>query len=111
MPLPTATPLQYLTMTILEDGERSGQQVREQLERDGEPKTLGAFYAFMSRLEDLSLVEGRYEQRSGQGYSYKERIYRITAQGKKAVDDYDDYFARRAAAKAKPRFSGIPLKP
>jgi len=92
MPLPELTHLQFLVLTILMDGERSGREVREKLAEAGERKSGPAFYQFMARLEDAGFVEGWYDQKVVDGQSIKERRYRITGQGIRAWEDVRDFY-------------------
>ncbi|HEX8201192.1 MAG TPA: hypothetical protein VF590_11945 [Isosphaeraceae bacterium] len=96
MPLPELTHLQFLVLTILMDGERSGREVREKLVEAGEQKSGPAFYQFMARLEDGGFVEGWYEQKVIDGQIIKERRYRLTGQGAKAREHVRDFYLAHA---------------
>jgi DNA-binding PadR family transcriptional regulator len=96
MPLPELTHLQFLVLSILLDGERSGREVRERLTEAGETKSGPAFYQFMARLEDAGFVEGWYDQKVIDGQSIKERRYRIIGNGTKAWEDVRDFYLAHA---------------
>lgn len=82
--IPAITHLQFLVLTSLLEGEQSGRFVRDTLKELGEPKSRPAFYQIMARLEDASLVSGRYDQKVIDGNPVRVRKYRITTSGVKA---------------------------
>jgi DNA-binding PadR family transcriptional regulator len=95
MPLPKITHLQFLVLTVLMDGgEVTGQALRDGLARAGERKSGPGFYQFMARLEDGGFVEGWYDQKVIDGQVIKERCYRITGEGERAVDEARAFYAR-----------------
>jgi hypothetical protein len=95
MPIPDVTRLQFLVLAALLDGELTGKRLRERLADEGERKSLAAFYMFMSRLEDVKLVKGRYETKSIDGVTIKERVYELTGGGIAAVDDFRAFVLSR----------------
>ncbi len=92
MPLPELTHLQFLVLSILLDGERSGREVRERSAEHDKRKSGPAFYQFMARLEDAGFVEGWYDQKVVDGQSIKERRYKITGGGLRAWEDVRDFY-------------------
>jgi DNA-binding PadR family transcriptional regulator len=98
MPIPPATHLQFLILSILIDGEQSGQFVRDQLAKHKVHKTGPAFYQMMARLEDADFVKGWYEKQVIEGQPIKERHYKITGAGVKAWERTRDFFADALAA-------------
>jgi DNA-binding PadR family transcriptional regulator len=98
MPLPELTHLQFLVLSILLDGERSGREVRERLKEAGESKSGPAFYQFMARLEDAGFVEGWYDQKVVDGQSIKERRYKITGGGLRAWEEVRDFYLAQVSA-------------
>jgi DNA-binding PadR family transcriptional regulator len=94
--IPELTHLQFLVLTVLLDGERSGRQVREKLAEAGENKSGPAFYQLMARLEDAKLVAGWYDQKVVEGQIIKERRYRIEAAGASAWDQQQKFYAELA---------------
>src|SRR3954451_19839409 len=95
MPLPELTHLQFLVLSTLLDGERSGREVRERLAEAGERKSGPAFYQFMARLEDAGFVEGWYDQKVVDGQIIKERRYRVTGAGSEAFQDTRGFYLAR----------------
>jgi DNA-binding PadR family transcriptional regulator len=78
MPIADLTDLQFLVLEIIGPSKRPGREVREAMEAQGVRKGLAAFYQLMSRLEDSEFVEGSYEVREVDGYTVKERIYKLS---------------------------------
>ena len=93
MPLPDITHLQFLLIAALLDGERSGRDLRELLEREGHRKSGPAFYQLMARLEDAKLVTGAYKQKVVEGQIIKERFYTVTGAGQAAYAAVRDFYA------------------
>jgi DNA-binding PadR family transcriptional regulator len=96
MPIPEITPLQFLVLSALIDGEQAGRLIREKLADHGHKKTAPAFYQFMARLEDGGLVEGRYQKKIVEGQIIKERIYTATAHGVRAFEEFRDFVRAHA---------------
>jgi DNA-binding PadR family transcriptional regulator len=94
MPVPEITHLQSLVLAILVDGEMSGKAIREKMAEAGEPKGGPAFYQFMSRLEEASLVKGWYDQKIIDGQIIKERRYKITSSGSKALREAHEFYIK-----------------
>lgn len=92
MSLPTH--LQMVVLGELADGERSGIELRQRLSDEGFRKSSPAFYQLMARLEDANWVEGWYEKKDIDGQVIRERRYRITGNGRLAVNDYAAFAAR-----------------
>jgi DNA-binding PadR family transcriptional regulator len=93
MPLPDITHLQFLLLTALLDGERSGRELRGLLEQERHRKSAPAFYQLMARMEDAKLVKGRYDQKVVEGQIIKERVYEITASGVAAAEAVREFYA------------------
>ncbi len=92
MPIPGATHLQFLVLSVLMDGERSGREIRAKLDEQGQKKSGPAFYQFMARLEEARLVVGRYEQKVVDGQIIKERRYELTGDGLRAWEEVRDFY-------------------
>ena len=92
--LPPVTHLQYLVLDALDGRERAGRDLRALLAAHAVKNSAPAFYQMMGRLEDAGLVEGRYDQRVVAGQHLKERSYRITRAGMRAVADTRAFYAR-----------------
>jgi DNA-binding PadR family transcriptional regulator len=56
--LPPLTPLQFLVLATLRDGERAGRDIRDTLARHDAKRSAAAFYQTMARLERAQLIEG-----------------------------------------------------
>jgi DNA-binding PadR family transcriptional regulator len=100
--LPDTTHLQFLVLEALTDAERVGRELRALLVSHGVRNSAPAFYQMMGRLEDAGLVEGWYDQRVVGGQHLKERRYRLTKAGARAVAETRNFYldhlmARRAA--------------
>lgn len=83
--LPDLTHLQFLILTALLDGEKSGEAIREAMKKGGVKKEGAAFYALMARLEDAGFVSGSYRPKVIDGQTFKERFYEVTAKGVRAA--------------------------
>jgi len=81
MKVPEITHLQFRVMGTLMNGEASGKHVRNELKRQGVPKSGPSFYQLMARLEDSGFVSGRYDQKVIDGQIIKERRYKLCGKG------------------------------
>jgi DNA-binding PadR family transcriptional regulator len=106
MPLPDITHLQFLLLTALLEGERSGRELRECLAKEGQRKSAPAFYQVMARLEDARFVEGWYEQKLIDGQAFKERRYKLTGPGLRAWEEVRDFYLRQAERHPRPGLAG-----
>ena len=95
MPLPIPH-LQFLILSELVNGEAAGHELRAMLDEEGQRKTGPAFYQLMARLEDAKLVKGKYRNTDVDGQIVRERRYEITGGGRRAVQAYLEFAARRA---------------
>lgn len=102
MPIPDLTHLQFLILSVLMGSEASGREIRAELAKQGQTKSLAAFYQLMSRMEEAELVEGWYETRVIDGQTVKERNYRILGHGVDCWNRTNDFYAE-AALLAGPR--------
>ncbi len=99
--LPTITHLQFLMLEALSDAELAGRDLRELLAGFGVRNSAPAFYQMMARLEAADLVAGWYDQKLVGGQNVKERRYRLTQDGQRAVDATRSFYvARLASARA-----------
>src|SRR5262245_31477815 len=96
--LPVITHLQFLVLDALAGDDHAGRTLRERLGAYGVRNSGPAFYQMMSRLEEAGFVEGWYEQTVVEGQNLKERRYRITKDGKRALDETRNFYLHRAAA-------------
>ena len=96
--LPPVTHLQYLVLDALDGRERSGRDLRALLVAHRVKNSAPAFYQMMGRLEDAGLVEGRYDHRVVAGQHLKERSYRLTRAGIRAISDTRAFYARPVAS-------------
>ena len=96
--LPAITHLQFLVLEGLLEQEQSGRDLRHLLSSFGVRNSAPAFYQMMGRLEEAALVEGWYEQKLVGGQNVKERRYRVTRLGTRAVQDTRAFYVERAAA-------------
>ena len=103
--LPPLTHLQFLILSTLTDGDRSGRDVRAALETFGAARTAAAFYQLMARLEGAGLVEGWYEQVVVGDQSVTERRYTLKPTGRKLVDENRRFYTSAAATTLKKQWS------
>jgi DNA-binding PadR family transcriptional regulator len=83
--LPELSHLQVLVLECLGTQKRSGRELRQLLAENKIKKSGPAFYQLMARLEEARFVEGEYSQKVVEGQIIKERHYRVTGQGEKAM--------------------------
>jgi|RhiMethySRZTD1v2_1073278.scaffolds.fasta_scaffold08485_4 DNA-binding PadR family transcriptional regulator len=93
--LPLITHLQFLVLEALSIDEQAGRQLRSLLSSVGVRNSGPAFYQMMARLEEAGLVEGWYEQTIIAGQNLKERRYRLTRAGLRAVSDTRAFYLER----------------
>jgi DNA-binding PadR family transcriptional regulator len=99
MRLPEITHLQFLVLEALGSGDEPGRALRALLVAHGVRSSGPAFYQMMSRLEDAGFVEGEYTQRVVAGQNLKERQYRLTRAGARAVEATRSFYLNRATAR------------
>ena len=87
MSLPPITHLQFLLLSLLSGFENSGRELRLELERNGVKKSAPAFYQLMARLETQGLAEGWYVPIEVGDQMVRERLYRLTGLGEKAISE------------------------
>src|SRR5688572_25956137 len=92
MKLPDLSSLQFVVLGALLQGERSGQEIRDELAKQKLEKSGPAFYQAMSRLEDAKFVKGRYEEKMIGGQRIKERRYELTGSGERAWNQTRDFY-------------------
>jgi DNA-binding PadR family transcriptional regulator len=73
----------------------SGRELRQRLAKQGARKTGPAFYQLMARLEEARFVQGEYAQKIVEGQIIKERTYRMTAEGEKALRRTLSFYSQR----------------
>ena len=96
--LPDITHLQFLVLEALSGDEQAGRDLRRHLASYGLRKSAPAFYQMMGRLEDAVLVEGWYDQKVVAGQHIKERRYRVTKAGARALAETRAFYLDRPAA-------------
>jgi DNA-binding PadR family transcriptional regulator len=94
--LPAVTHLQVLVLEAVKDGDAIGRDLRDTLAAHGVRSSAPAFYQMMGRLEEAGLVEGWYEQKLVAGQNIKERRYRITRRGRRALDETRAFYLSRS---------------
>jgi len=93
--LPGITHLQVLVIDAVSEEEQIGRDLRDRLAAHGVKNSAPAFYQMMGRLEESGLVEGWYEQRLVEGQNIKERRYRITKRGQRALAETRAFYLQR----------------
>jgi PadR family transcriptional regulator PadR len=89
---------EMLVLGVLEARPRHGYEICKLIERlsDGELSfNVASFYPLLYKLEERGLIEGRWLERSGER---RRRFYKITSDGRKALIQHRDAFARFVAA-------------
>jgi DNA-binding PadR family transcriptional regulator len=104
--LPAITHLQFLVLEALSVDEQLGRELRSLLSSVGVRNSGPAFYQMMARLEESGLVEGWYEQKVLAGQTLKERRYRLTRNGLRAVSDTRTFYLGRLSTPKLPRCRG-----
>jgi len=95
--LPPITHLQFLVLEALTQQEQAGRDLRGLLVAHAVKSSAPAFYQMMGRLEDAELVEGWYDQKLVGGQNVKERRYRLTRRGARALADTRAFYLSRLA--------------
>src|SRR5215469_7157957 len=90
--LPELSHLQFAVLEVLGTAQKSGKDLRTGLSELGIKKSGPAFYQMMARLEEAKFVEGRYTQEVIEGQIIKERQYRITGTGIRALNDTKKFY-------------------
>jgi len=85
-------------LDALSGSEQAGRMLRAHLTAHRVRRSAPAFYQMMARLEDATLVEGWYEQQVVDGQLLKERRYRITPKGRRALDETRAFYLEHLAA-------------
>ncbi|WP_139228364.1 hypothetical protein [Planctomicrobium piriforme] len=93
--LPNITHLQFAVLDLLVFEEVAGRVVRNKL---AAKTSLPAFYQMMRRLEDVGLIEGRYQRTDAPKVSFRERFYSLTEPGRRARASVIAFYADRAAS-------------
>jgi DNA-binding PadR family transcriptional regulator len=94
MKIPELSHLQFLVLSGLHGGERTGREVRDELKRYRVRQSGPAFYQMMARLEKSGLVKGWYTQDVVDGQIIKERRYRITAAGERSWQESRKFYVQ-----------------
>lgn len=95
--LPPITHLQFLVLDALVSAEQAGRDLRDLLAGFGVRNSAPAFYQMMARLEAAQLVEGWYDQKLVDGQNVKERRYKLTRQGERALEATRAFYVSRSA--------------
>lgn len=88
---PDLSPIQFAVLGFLVSGPRTGKEIREYLDTEGESKSLPAFYQFMSRIDEevdgKGFVRGWYEKDEVRGQIVRRRHYELTLKGSAAYSN------------------------
>ncbi|SRR6266481_5439565 len=93
--LPELSHLQFAVLEVLGAAQMSGKDLRTGLSELGLKKSGPAFYQMMARLEEAKFVEGWYRQEVIDGQIIKERKYRITGNGIRALNQTKKFYQGR----------------
>jgi DNA-binding PadR family transcriptional regulator len=103
--LPELSHLQLLVLECLGTQKLSGRELRARLAQHRTKKSLPAFYQLMARLEEVRFVEGEYSQKIVEGQIIKERHYRVTGEGARAVHQTFNFYADLSARGGEPAYA------
>jgi DNA-binding PadR family transcriptional regulator len=81
MRLPEITALQFAVLSLLFDGEKTGQQLRHELKRWGGPRAAATFSRLMGRMQDAVYVDARRCPQVTHGQTVWQSRYRVTDLG------------------------------
>ncbi len=96
--LPDLSHLQFAVLDVMGSSVTSGKELRKALYAEHKINKSGpAFYQMMARLEEAKFVEGWYEQGIIDGQIIKERNYKITGNGIRAVNQTKAFYRGRTA--------------
>ncbi len=93
--LPELSHLQFAVLEVLGTAQKSGKDLRQGLSEHGLKKSGPAFYQMMARLEEAKFVEGWYSQVIIDGQIIKERQYKITGAGIRALNQTKQFYHGR----------------
>lgn len=93
--LPELSHLQFAVLEVLGTAHMSGKDLRTGLGELGIKKSGPAFYQMMARLEESKLVEGSYSQQIIDGQIIKERQYKVTGTGIRALNQTKKFYHGR----------------
>ena len=91
--LPELSHLQIAVLDAIGPREVTGRELRDRLKQRGISKSGPAFYQLMSRLEDAKFAEGWYDEKIVSGQRIKERCYRLTGLGEKAMRESANFYS------------------
>ena len=92
--MPKVSHLQAVVLECLGTQQRSGRDLRRTLAQHSIRKSGPAFYQLMARLEEAGFVEGAYSLKATHGEVIKERNYRITGEGARALARAFEFYHR-----------------
>jgi hypothetical protein len=95
--LPELSHLQFAVLEVLGAGVMAGKNIRAGLAEQRIRKSGPAFYQMMARLEEAKMVEGWYNQEVIDGQIIKERNYRITGEGARALNETKRFYESKTA--------------
>ena len=95
MNFPDLSPQQETVLSCIGTAEIKGRELREALAHNNFKKSGPAFYQMMGRLEDAGYVEGQTKQKIVEGQIIKERSYKMTGKGQRALAETLEYYRLR----------------
>src|SRR3989338_7630989 len=91
--LPDMTHLQFVVLLSLNnEGEVAGAEIREKLLEVGHETSLAAFYQLMARLEMQGLISGRHVVHVEQSQTIREAVYLLTEKGSENIRAIVDFY-------------------
>jgi DNA-binding PadR family transcriptional regulator len=93
--LPPLSHLQFAVLDVLGTNTMAGKHLRENLAANGIKKSGPSFYQLMARLEEAKLVEGRIDQKIVDSQIIKERFYKVTGEGSRALQAQARFYQSR----------------
>ncbi len=95
---PILSALQFAVLDAIGAARLKGSDLRERLRKIGFLKSGPAFYQLMARLEESRFITAETESTPMQGFMLKERFYRLTGEGDKALRDTIGFYQSSAFA-------------
>src|SRR6266702_3816225 len=93
--LPELSHLQFAVLEVLGTAQMCGKDLRTGLGELGIKKSGPAFYQMMARMEEAKLVDGSYSQQIIDGQIIKQRQYKITGNGIRALNQTKRFYNGR----------------
>lgn len=95
MAIPTITHLQFFLLEAIAVEPRYGETLRRLLRQERHEASEPAFYQLMGRMEKAGLIRSKIVKSWVAAQLIKERVYRLTAAGKRTLCEVREFYAAR----------------